>query len=885
MKLRILASILACLLVLPGRAAPLSVVKINAKDLNCLLVPGAGACGAPNPQQALNGSFTFPQASGVLGVGFLASTGLVSAPTSPLVSVFGHAVYAYVYRIDLTAMAAPPTHCLEVQLPLGGDPLGWDFDGNGANDYLYWVGDGAGTANVAAAETIGSTLVVRFAGLGGNACLSPGGQSVLFGLLSTNSPVIRPAVLVDNTGAASDPGQPTSYVALTEAVAPAPPPGSGGTCFPDCVHSSHVPPGITFQGMISDGNGPANGPFDLQFQLYDAPNGGSPLTGPLQRGVQVSNGLFNALLDFGALQFNGDPRWVDIRLRSGANSSTDFIPLGPRQALTPAPSALFAYSAGTVQSVSPAQAVTSLNSLRGAVVLAAGSNVALNTNGNTLLLSASGAAGPQGPPGPSGPQGSPGPVGPPGPAGPPGPQGPPGPLNTNAWALTGNRNTTPAVHFLGTLDDQPLELRANNSRILRVESASRRSATRGTNSPNIIAGLSVNSVAAGTIGATIAGGGRTAFNSGVFVDAPNQVNADFGTISGGALNGIAAAYSSIGGGEGNSISTSDSAIGGGKSNTMFNAQLLGNDTGDTIGGGEANTIRGGNWNVIGGGLRNLAGPLNPGDFGDYAAVGGGLENNAQGPYSTVPGGYRNWAPAGYSFAAGRQAKAVHEGSALFALGNTADFTSFANHRFQIYGAGGFSVDYGGQRPDGGGNRWVYLGDAIGGQTIATWTGGFLSDGGTWVNSSDRARKTNFADIEPRDVLSRVTQLSIQTWNYTNESADVRHLGPMAQQFRELFQLGSDDKHISTIDESGVALSAIQGLNQVVNNLQQQLERRNDRIAALEHEVRVLTDRVLGQQRLVDGWQARLLGLEQAMRRTAAAAEDALPTAGISGEAP
>lgn len=39
-----------------------------------------------------------------------------------------------------------------------------------------------------------------------------------------------------------------------------------------------------------------------------------------------------------------------------------------------------------------------------------------------------------------------------------------------------------------------------------------------------------------------------------------------------------------------------------------------------------------------------------------------------------------------------------------------------------------------------------------------------------------------------------------------------HLGPMAQDFHAAFNVGMDDKHMATVDEEGVALAAIQGLN-------------------------------------------------------------------------
>jgi len=78
--------------------------------------------------------------------------------------------------------------------------------------------------------------------------------------------------------------------------------------------------------------------------------------------------------------------------------------------------------------------------------------------------------------------------------------------------------------------------------------------------------------------------------------------------------------------------------------------------------------------------------------------------------------------------------------------------------------------------------------------------------------SDRNLKTNFAAVDTTEVLAKVAALPLQTWNYKNDAADVRHLGPVAQDFRAAFNLGADDKHIATVDADGVALAAIQGLN-------------------------------------------------------------------------
>jgi hypothetical protein len=96
--------------------------------------------------------------------------------------------------------------------------------------------------------------------------------------------------------------------------------------------------------------------------------------------------------------------------------------------------------------------------------------------------------------------------------------------------------------------------------------------------------------------------------------------------------------------------------------------------------------------------------------------------------------------------------------------------------------------------------------------ISTSTGAYLHTNGTWTNASDRNRKHSFAGVTGEDVLIRLRALPITTWTYNTEDASVRHLGPMAQDFRTAFGLGDDDKVISTVDADGVALAAAQALD-------------------------------------------------------------------------
>jgi hypothetical protein len=98
--------------------------------------------------------------------------------------------------------------------------------------------------------------------------------------------------------------------------------------------------------------------------------------------------------------------------------------------------------------------------------------------------------------------------------------------------------------------------------------------------------------------------------------------------------------------------------------------------------------------------------------------------------------------------------------------------------------------------------------------------------------SDRALKTNFASVDPADVLARVRELPLSTWNYSGDETSLRHLGPMAQDFAALFALG-DDRHIHAIDGQGVALSAIQGLAAELERLQAENRELVGRITALE----------------------------------------------------
>lgn len=121
-------------------------------------------------------------------------------------------------------------------------------------------------------------------------------------------------------------------------------------------------------------------------------------------------------------------------------------------------------------------------------------------------------------------------------------------------------------------------------------------------------------------------------------------------------------------------------------------------------------------------------------------------------------------------------------------------------------------------------------------------------------TSDRNAKEQFKPVNAREVLDKVARLPISEWQYKTQS-DARHIGPMAQDFRAAFSLGHDEKHITSVDADGVALAAIQGLNEVVREQRaaiEKLEARNqeleDRLASRLAELEKLLERSLRSAR-------------------------------------
>lgn len=77
----------------------------------------------------------------------------------------------------------------------------------------------------------------------------------------------------------------------------------------------------------------------------------------------------------------------------------------------------------------------------------------------------------------------------------------------------------------------------------------------------------------------------------------------------------------------------------------------------------------------------------------------------------------------------------------------------------------------------------------------------------------RSTPRRFAPIRAGKIPARLASPPISSWRHTNETANVRHVGADGAGFRAALGLGRSDKRIEYVDEEGVVLAAIPGLDE------------------------------------------------------------------------
>jgi hypothetical protein len=332
----------------------------------------------------------------------------------------------------------------------------------------------------------------------------------------------------------------------------------------------------------------------------------------------------------------------------------------------------------------------------------------------------------------------------------------------------------------------------------------------GATSPVIIGGHAANESGTTANGSIIAAGG----SEGATCTEPttgnstrpcrNYVNSDFSTVSGGRANIATEGHSTVSGGYANTANALYATVSGGIANAASGLVAV-------VSGGFYN-VASGSYSVVSGGDLNRA-------SGSHAAVSGGYINVASGSDAVVSGGNRNVASGRVSFASGTRANAIHDFSFVWGGSDASDTGSSGDGTFTAYAPGGFYFFRG--APGAGG---------------CTLPAGTVS----WSCTSDRNTKTNITSLDARDVLKRVANIPIARWSYKGTES-IANIGPMAQDFWREFKLGDSDKSIASMNMSGVALAAIQGLNQ---KLSEQVKAKDREIAALKARLDAIEKKLL-----------------------------------------
>lgn len=322
----------------------------------------------------------------------------------------------------------------------------------------------------------------------------------------------------------------------------------------------------------------------------------------------------------------------------------------------------------------------------------------------------------------------------------------------------------------------------------------------------------------------------------------NTASGTASTVAGGSSNRAKNTHATVGGGRSNLAGGQRATISGGNSNEASSKT-------STVGGGNSN-LADDSSATVSGGDSNIA-------SGRESTVGGGTYNKASGNAATVPGGELAQAVNANSFVwndgTGYHATSDHLADVLSSAETVADDDSDPT------GPNTFSVGAtGGVRFITGNNQVTFLDDASAG----------------WTSTSSRAVKTNIHPVEPEQALDGVQSMEIATWEYEGEDGDgagMTHIGPMAEDFHDAFDVGSSEKHINSINADGAAFAAIQGLSEEVDNTQEELEDTRGKLQETREELESIKTELDAKNQCVDTLQAenerlrdRLVAVEEAV---------------------
>ena len=594
---------------------------------------------------------------------------------------------------------------------------------------------------------------------------------------------------------------------------------------------------FNYQGKLTETGAAATGTYQFQFKLYDAVSGGSQVGPTLSDvSVNVADGSFSANLDFGAAAFNGGDRYLDVSVRKTAGDL--YTPLTPRQKINSAPyatkaakaadaDAIGGQSAATVaaavQSVNNATSANTANTIvkrdaTGKIVIGGiqfgdgtSMTTAANGGGNAILATSNVWTG----------------------------------SNTfNAGISAANNLITNVANPINAADaTNKAYVDANTIRfvpgaeqlsvgdangtapMMNLRGGSTCCSGPGGHTPAFFKVFQNGSfVATGNLGIGTSPwegqGYRTswhtykgAFRSGYADNEWNDANVGFFSWAGGSNSTASGLYALAFGDTNYARSTSSIVFGSGnevKGAAGFSAGA-GNRVCDTYGVALGNNARSGG--------PYIDGKCDPETF------------NIRG-LAAVAIGYNVTADQDHSFAFGKfasnngfQGTFVWSDGAPQASADT--FRNTANNEFAARATGGFRFR-----------------TNLGGTTGCNLPAG----SGVFNCTSSRYTKENF--MSANGVLASLRKVPVTTWNYISEGREVRHLGPMAEDFYAQFRLGTGNTSIGVQDLAGVSIAA-------VKELDEQLQQKQAEIERLQNEIKTLRT---NQTEL----EKRLQAIEQAM---------------------
>jgi trimeric autotransporter adhesin len=573
---------------------------------------------------------------------------------------------------------------------------------------------------------------------------------------------------------------------------------------------------FNYQGRLNDGGSNANGSYQFTFKLYNSAAAGAQVGGTLvDVPVTVSNGIFSVDLDFGAASFTGGDRFLEVSVRKTAGDP--YIALTPRQKVGSAPYATRAAVATTADNfsgnlageVSGSQAGTVVNSVGGQLasniasgVQAANNATAANTANTLVKRDAAGKVAVGGVMFGDGTTLTSANV--------------PVVVNGNTAVNAINDAATTGKISTDRLSDNVMKLMPAAPQVF-VGDANGTAPMINLRGQSTCCGANTgladfkvfqngSFVATGNLGigtSPMEGKGyrtswytyKGAFRSGYADNEWDDANVGFFSWAGGS-NSTALGLYSLAFGDTNSAESTSSIVFGSGNQVKGAAGIsagAGNRVCDTYG------VAFGNKAQSGGPLIN--GRCDPDSFNinGLAAVAIGYNVTADKDHSTAMG----------KFASNNGFAGTFVWSDGSATASVDTFKNTANNEFAARATGGFRF-----------------------RTNLTGTTGCNLPAGSGVFNctSSRFTKENFTD--ETGVLGRLRKIPITSWNYISEGKQVRHLGPMAEDFFDQFKLGTGNASIGVQDLAGVSIAA-------VKELDAQLQEKDAEIVRLQNEVKTL----------------------------------------------